>query len=110
MYAKCGKLNFAERVFRDGSSKDVILWNSMISGYGMHGQGHEALAVYSRMRENGLKPNQTTFVSLLSASSHAGLVEEGKRLFISMEREYNIRPTEKLYAIPCRSPQPRRYA
>lgn len=98
MYAKCGKLNFAERVFKDGSSKDVKLWNSMIAGYGMHGQGHEALAVYTRMLKEGLKPNQTTFVSLLSASSHSGLVDEGKRLFISMERDYNIRPTEKHYA------------
>ncbi|XP_022720069.1 pentatricopeptide repeat-containing protein At3g12770-like [Durio zibethinus] len=99
MYAKCGKINYAERVFKDGSLfKDVILWNSMITGYGMHGQGHEALDIYSRMLEEGLKPNHTTFISLLSACSHSGLVKQGRSLFLSMESDHNIRPTEKHYA------------
>ncbi|GLT67861.1 hypothetical protein SLA2020_401390 [Shorea laevis] len=99
MYAKCGKINHAERVFNGGTfSKDVILWNSMITGYGMHGQGHQALVVYSRMIKEGLKPNQTTFISLLSACSHSGLVEEGRILFHSMESDHKVRPTEKHYA------------
>ncbi|XP_017976251.1 PREDICTED: pentatricopeptide repeat-containing protein At3g12770 [Theobroma cacao] len=99
MYAKCGKINYAERVLRDGSFfKDVILWNSMITGYGMHGQGHKALDIFRRMLEEGVKPSQTTFISLLSACSHSGLVNQGRSLFVSMESDHNIRPTEKHYA------------
>ncbi|GMI65618.1 CHLORORESPIRATORY REDUCTION22 [Hibiscus trionum] len=99
MYAKCGNINYAERVFGDGSfSNDVISWNSMITGYGMHGQGDKALDIYSRMLDKGLEPNQTTFVSLLSACSHSGLVEQGRSLFLSMERDHNVRRTEKHYA------------
>ncbi|GMI79555.1 CHLORORESPIRATORY REDUCTION22 [Hibiscus trionum] len=98
MYAKCGNINYAERVFEDGSFKDVISWNSMITGYGMHGQGHKALDLYCRMLEEGLEPNQTTFVSILSACSHSGLVEQGRSLFLSMEKDHNIKPTEKHYA------------
>ncbi|KAG6646445.1 pentatricopeptide repeat-containing protein At3g12770-like [Carya illinoinensis] len=99
MYAKCGKINSAERVFGSGLlSRDVILWNSMITGYGMHGQGHQAVGVYQKMIEQGLKPNQTTFVALLTACSHSGLVEDGIILFHKMEGAHNIRPTEKHYA------------
>ena len=84
MHAKCGKISYAEKVFKGGSFfKDVILWNSMIAGYGMHGQGHNTLDMYSRMLEEGLKPNQTTFISLLSACSHSGLVKHGRSLFLS---------------------------
>ncbi|XP_030957276.1 pentatricopeptide repeat-containing protein At3g12770-like [Quercus lobata] len=99
MYAKCGKINSAERVFSTGSiSRDVILWNSMITGYGMHGHGHQAVGVYRKMIKEGLKPNQTTFVAVLTACNHSGLVEEGITLFHRMEREHNIRPSEKHYA------------
>jgi pentatricopeptide repeat protein len=99
MYAKCGKINSAERVFGSGSvCRDVILWNSMITGYGMHGHGHQAVVVYRKMIEEGLKPNQTTFVALLTACSHSGLVEDGITLFHRMERDHNISPTEKHYA------------
>ncbi|KAB1202782.1 hypothetical protein CJ030_MR8G022190 [Morella rubra] len=99
MYAKCGKINSAERVFGGGSiSRDVILWNSMITGYGIHGHGHQAVGVYRKMLEKGIKPNQTTFVALLTACSHSGLVEEGISLFQRMERDHSIRPTEKHYA------------
>ncbi|KAK7379905.1 hypothetical protein VNO78_34181 [Psophocarpus tetragonolobus] len=99
MYAKCGKIRSAEKLFNNGFHlKDVILCNSMIMGYGMHGHGHYALGVYSRMIQERLKPNQTTFVSLLTACSHSGLVEEGKALFHCMERDHNIKPLDKHYA------------
>ncbi|XP_004505258.1 putative pentatricopeptide repeat-containing protein At3g23330 [Cicer arietinum] len=99
MYAKCGKIHSAEKLFYNGFHlKDVILCNSIITGYGMHGQGHQALVVYDRMLEEGLKPNQTTFVSLLTACSHSGLVEEGRTLFHSMERDHNIKPSDTHYA------------
>ncbi|KAK7317857.1 hypothetical protein RJT34_02431 [Clitoria ternatea] len=99
MYAKCGKIHPAEKLFNNGFHlKDVVLCNSMIMGYGMHGHGHHALNVYDRMIEERLKPNQTTFVSLLTACSHSGLVEEGKTLFRCMERDHNIKPRDKHYA------------
>ncbi|KAF8394520.1 hypothetical protein HHK36_020730 [Tetracentron sinense] len=99
MYAKCGKVESAKRVFENGStSKDIVLWNSMITGYGIHGYGREAIGLYDRMIKEGLKPNQTTFISLLSACSHSGLVEEGMALFHSMGRDHDIRPTEKHYS------------
>lgn len=98
-YAKCGKIKSAERVFVKGStSKDVILWNSMITGYGIHGHGNQAIGVYNKMIEKGVKPNQTTYIPLLSACSHSGLVEEGITLFNIMESDYQIKPTEKHYA------------
>ncbi|XP_011659934.2 pentatricopeptide repeat-containing protein DOT4, chloroplastic [Cucumis sativus] len=99
MYAKCSKINSAEMVFKYGlTPKDVILYNSMISGYGMHGLGHKALCVYHRMNREGLQPNESTFVSLLSACSHSGLVEEGIALFQNMVKDHNTTPTDKLYA------------
>nr|GMC95376.1 pentatricopeptide repeat-containing protein At3g12770-like [Ipomoea batatas] len=99
MYAKCGKLSLAERVFNTVSnSGDVILWNSMITGYGVHGFGHQALSMYDQMMRQRVTPNQTTFVALLAACSHSGLVEEGIDLFEKMKREHNMKPSEKHYA------------
>ncbi|XP_022155401.1 pentatricopeptide repeat-containing protein At4g21300-like [Momordica charantia] len=100
MYAKCSKIDSAEKVFKYGffTPKDVILYNSMISGYGTHGLGHKALCVYREMEREGLQPNESTFVSLLFACSHSGLVEEGVSLFSSMKKDHNITPTDKLYA------------
>ncbi|CAK9163390.1 unnamed protein product [Ilex paraguariensis] len=99
MYAKCGKIKSAEKVFNNGHvSKDVILWNSMITGYGINGYGHQAIYVYSRMIEQGITPNQTTFLALLAACSHSGLVEEGINLFNRMETDHNVKPAKKHYA------------
>ncbi|KHN43040.1 Putative pentatricopeptide repeat-containing protein [Glycine soja] len=99
MYAKCGKIHSAEKLFNNGFHlKDVILCNSMIMSYGIYAHGHYALGVYGRMIEERLNPNQTTFVSLLTACSHSGLVEEGKALFHCMERDHNIKPQDKHYA------------
>ncbi|KAI3937517.1 hypothetical protein MKW92_016383 [Papaver armeniacum] len=99
MYAKCGKLDSAKRVF-DGrlKSSDVVLWNSMITGYGIHGRGDKAIDVFNQMKTEGIQPNQTTFISLFSACSHSGLVEEGMSLFLVMNEDYKIRPSEKHFA------------
>ncbi|CAN6458540.1 unnamed protein product [Victoria cruziana] len=99
MYTKCGKLEPARRLFnRCRSTRDAILWNAMISGYGVHGRGRDAIIVYDQMLKEGVEPNETTFISLLAACSHAGIVEEGRVFFDSMERIHGIRPTEKHYA------------
>ncbi|XP_010046143.2 pentatricopeptide repeat-containing protein At3g12770 [Eucalyptus grandis] len=100
MYAKCGKVEYADRVIHYSldSEKDVVLWNSLIGSYGMHGFGDRALAAFHQMKEEGVSPNESTFVSLLTACNHSGLVEEGVGLFHSMQKDHNIRQSEKLYA------------
>lgn len=99
MYAKCGRIEIAERMFSNASvSKDVVLWNVMIASYGIHGHGLQAIRVYSQMKEEGLEPNQITFVSLLSACSHSGLVEEGLSLFHAINKDHGIQPSDKHYA------------
>ncbi|XP_010104009.2 pentatricopeptide repeat-containing protein At3g12770 [Morus notabilis] len=99
MYAKCGKINSAELIFNKGSvCQDVIIWNSMITAYGIHGLGKQAVGIYKRMVEEGTEPNETSFLSLLTACSHSGLVEDGIGLFHSMTKDHKIKPTEKHYA------------
>eukprot|EP01018_Ginkgo_biloba_P036026 Gb_36260 [translate_table: standard] len=65
MYLKCGSVNDARRVFDNISKRDVVLWNAMIAGYAMHGQGKDALALFNQMQEMGMKPNNITFTSVL---------------------------------------------
>ncbi|XP_019052578.1 PREDICTED: pentatricopeptide repeat-containing protein At1g06140, mitochondrial-like [Nelumbo nucifera] len=99
MYAKCGTIESAERLFNNRSlSNDIVLWNSMITTYGIHGNGHNAIRIYNKMKEEGLVPNHTTLISLLSACSHSGLVEEGIAIFHSMSIDHGVKPGEKHYA------------
>ncbi|KAF8750174.1 hypothetical protein HU200_012424 [Digitaria exilis] len=92
LYSKCGCLDSAIRIFESTTEKDVVLWSSMIAGYGAHGLGKEAVALYQRMIASSIKPNSVTFVSVLSACSHSGLVQEGRQIFDSMTRVYGIVP------------------
>jgi pentatricopeptide repeat protein len=98
MYAKCGSLGIARRLFDRMSERDLASWNAMIAGYGLHGHGKDATALFSQMPMMGMKPNNITFVSLLSACSHAGLVDKGWQYFDCMSREYFITPAEEHYA------------
>ncbi|XP_008811370.2 pentatricopeptide repeat-containing protein At3g46790, chloroplastic [Phoenix dactylifera] len=99
MYAKCGSLETARRVF-DGmiGRRDVVSWNSMISGYGIYGFGGRAIRVFEAMIGSGISPSPITFVSVLGACSHAGLVKEGKRLFESMALVHGVAPRSEHYA------------
>ncbi|CAH9118808.1 unnamed protein product [Cuscuta europaea] len=99
MYAKCGKISVAERVFNTVVDRgDVILFNAMITSYGIHGFGHQAINIYDQMIYQRVPPNETTFVALLAACSHSGLVEEGTYLFEKMKSEHKVKPSEKHYA------------
>ncbi|XP_015892169.3 putative pentatricopeptide repeat-containing protein At3g25060, mitochondrial [Ziziphus jujuba] len=98
MYSKCGSLSCARALFARINTKDSISWNAMIASYGIHGQGKEALALFLKMTEISLKPDHTTFASLLSSFSHSGLVEEGQYWFDLMLCKYKIPPGEKHYA------------
>lgn len=103
MYAKCGDLESAAAVFRRslaaGRGGDVNYWNVMISGFGLHGRGEEALRLFRRMTGGeGVSPDHITLTSLLSACSHAGLVEEGKQIFQEMSEKLAMVPMVKHYA------------
>ncbi|XP_057835649.2 pentatricopeptide repeat-containing protein At5g66520 isoform X2 [Cryptomeria japonica] len=98
MYCKCGRVDIARQVFDKMPERNVISWSAMIAGYGMHGLGEDAVALFSQMQQTDLKPDHVTFVSLLSACSHAGLVKEGWQFFECMRRDYCILPVEKHYA------------
>ncbi|KAJ1296427.1 hypothetical protein BS78_01G299800 [Paspalum vaginatum] len=97
MYSKCGSLENAQKLFDRVSSRDLVLWNAMIACCGTHGRGHDALAMFQQLIETGIKPDHSTFASLLSALSHSGLVEEGKFWFDRMIKEFGIEPAEKHY-------------
>ncbi|KAK8966620.1 Pentatricopeptide repeat-containing protein [Platanthera guangdongensis] len=98
MYCKCGRVNVARRVFnRLGDQRNIKSWSSMVAGYGMHGHGQEAVNVFHEMISSGVKPNQITFVSILASCSHAGLIDEGRRLFNAMRKEFNIEPSVEHY-------------
>jgi pentatricopeptide repeat protein len=90
MYAKCGSMEDACRVFNSMPSHDVFSWNALLGGFAMHGQGKEALVHFERMCEEGVHPGDVTFVCLLSACSHAGFVDEGLRFYALMTTVYKI--------------------
>ncbi|PIN18893.1 hypothetical protein CDL12_08431 [Handroanthus impetiginosus] len=92
MYCKCGKMDAARNVFDKMYQKDVVSWNTMIVGYGIHGLGREAILLFEDMQNEGHKPDEVTFIALLSACSHSGLVREGKHVFRIMSQEFNILP------------------
>uniref|UniRef100_A0A2P2Q400 Pentatricopeptide repeat-containing protein At3g46790ic n=1 Tax=Rhizophora mucronata TaxID=61149 RepID=A0A2P2Q400_RHIMU len=98
MYARCGKLELAQCVFDKLNRRDVVSWNSLISSYGVHGLGEEALKIFEEMICNGVMPSPISFISVLGACSHAGLVEKGKALFESMSKEHRISPSVEHYA------------
>ncbi|OVA08798.1 Pentatricopeptide repeat [Macleaya cordata] len=97
MYAKCGCIIVALELFNEMPDKDVILWNAMIGGLAMHGHGRDALHLFSRMMSYGTIPNDTTFVTVLSACAHAGMVTEGVDIFQSMKQKYRLEPKVEHY-------------
>eukprot|EP01018_Ginkgo_biloba_P011802 Gb_29543 [translate_table: standard] len=97
MYAKCGSIKIARGVFDKMPERDVVSWSAMIAGYGMHGLGEDALVLFSQMQKTGIKPNHVTFISVLSACTHAGLVNEGCQYFHCMVRDYSITPRMEHY-------------
>lgn len=97
MYAKCGSVESARLVFDRASVKDVVMWSAMIMGYGLHGQGWEAIYLYHAMKQEGVCPNDVTFIGLLTACSHSGLIKQGWELFHCM-RDFGIKPRNEHYS------------
>lgn len=92
MYAKNGSLNDAWMIFQEIENPNVVQWTSMISGCALHGQGREAVQLFERMMAKGVKPNEITFIGILTACSHAGLLKEGCNYFRLMKEVYAIKP------------------
>jgi pentatricopeptide repeat protein len=97
MFAKCGSVDFARMVFDRTPNKDVVIWSAMIVGYGLHGRVREAIDAYRSMEKAGVVPNDVTFLGLLTACNHSGLVQEGWKLFHHM-RDYGIEPGSHHYS------------
>lgn len=92
MYTRCGHVGRARNVFSRMEQKGVITWNSMIRGLAMNGFAEDAISLYEKMAENGVQPNEITFVALLAACTHAGLVDQGMAFFEEMKREHHVSP------------------
>ncbi|KAF8406992.1 hypothetical protein HHK36_006113 [Tetracentron sinense] len=97
MYAKCGNIESASKVFREMPQRDVMTWTALIVGFAMCGEGEKALKIFYEMQRSGVKPDAITFVGVLAACSHAGLVDEGYSHFDSMSNLYGIQPSIEHY-------------
>nr|AYM00902.1 pentatricopeptide repeat protein [Salvia miltiorrhiza] len=97
MYAKCGCIGIARDVFEKISCRDVFAYTSLISGLADHGESSDALKVLRRMEDEGVRPNEVTFICVLCACSRAGLVEEGLRVFRRMKDVYGMEARQRHY-------------
>lgn len=97
MYAKCGCLDEAMSIFHGMKERNSVSWSTMIHGLGIHGYGEKALQLFSRMTREGFSPNKVTFIGILCACSHAGLVDEGTRYFYRMQRDHGVIPEIEHY-------------
>lgn len=98
MYSKSGEIEDAKRIFEEMEGKNIITWTTLITGFGRNGYGNEAVSLYKKMEDQGLKPNDVTLLSLLSACSHNGLTGEGWNYFNKVVSNYNISPTVEHYS------------
>lgn len=97
MYNKCGSIERASKAFVEMSTRTLISWTSMITSFAQHGQSQQALLLFEDMRLAGVRPNQITFVGVLAACCHAGMVEEALGYFEMMQKEYKIKPVMDHY-------------
>lgn len=98
LYTKCGRIDLATKVFDRIQHKDVASWNTMILGYGMRGEFETAINLFEAMKEDGgVEYDSVSYIAVLSACSHGGLIEKGNKYFKQMQ-DYNIEPTHTHYA------------
>ncbi|KAK7857568.1 pentatricopeptide repeat-containing protein [Quercus suber] len=97
MYTKSGNITKALQVFETMKHKSIITWTTIIAGLALHGLGREALDMFFRMERARVKPNEVTFITVLSACTHVGLVEMGRWYFNNMESKYGIEPRIEHY-------------
>lgn len=98
MYSKCGLILYGQRMFRIVSVRDIVIYNVMIAGCAHHGYGYEAISLFDEMIGQGLQPDDVTFIAILSACRHSGLIEVAESYFLSMIKDYGILPEIDHYA------------
>ncbi|EPS59120.1 hypothetical protein M569_15689, partial [Genlisea aurea] len=99
LYAKCGCIDTAEKVFSLCRDKNnTALWNSILVGLGIHGSGSRLLHYFSRMTDSGIKPDRISLLGTLAGCSHSGLIGEAMAIFASMETLYGVPRDAKHYA------------
>uniref|UniRef100_A0A0E0HY37 DYW domain-containing protein n=1 Tax=Oryza nivara TaxID=4536 RepID=A0A0E0HY37_ORYNI len=98
MYCKCGDLSSACKLFGEMHTRDVVVWNAMISGYAQHGDGKEAINLFERMKDEGVEPNWITFLAVLTVCIHTGLCDFGIQCFEGMQELYRIVPRVDHYS------------
>ncbi|CAN4120569.1 unnamed protein product [Withania somnifera] len=92
MYSKCGRMELASSVFEAITCKDTGAWNAIISGFAMSGDAMKSVQLFDRMLASGSQPNETTFVAVLSACTHANMIDKGLSLFGRMRSVYGVEP------------------
>ncbi|CAN6466926.1 unnamed protein product [Victoria cruziana] len=98
MHARCGNLELALKLFEEMPQKNIVSWTAIISGYGMHGLGEMAVSLFGRMLASGIRPDSIVFVSVLSACSHAGLIDKAWEYFKCMKTNHGLEPGLEHYA------------
>ncbi|XP_021732066.1 pentatricopeptide repeat-containing protein At2g39620-like [Chenopodium quinoa] len=98
MYAKCGHFDCSEKLFDEMKNKDTVTWNTMLAGYAFHGHAARAVELFSQMQCDNVMVDSVTFLSVLSACRHGGLVEEARRIFNSMHEKFHLQPKLEHYA------------
>ncbi|CAI8593466.1 unnamed protein product [Vicia faba] len=97
MYAKCGDLETAKRLFKSMQERDIVCWNAMISSLAMHGDGKGALQLFYDMEKVGMKPDDITFIAVFTACSYSGMAHGGLKLLDRMLSVHNIEPKSEHY-------------
>lgn len=98
MYAKCGCMEQSQNIFDRVNEKDEAVWNVIIAGYGIHGHGLKAIELFELMQNKGGRPDSFTFLGVLIACNHAGLVTEGLKYLGQMQSLYGVKPKLEHYA------------
>lgn len=98
LYVRKGNIEDARKVFERQGERDLVSWNSMISGYAQHGHGKQALEIFKEMQKSSIKMDGVTFIGVVTACSRAGLVDEGQKLFDTMVKDHDINPTMEHYS------------
>ncbi|XP_006646667.1 pentatricopeptide repeat-containing protein At4g19220, mitochondrial [Oryza brachyantha] len=93
MYSKCGRLDISIKIFESSAEKSIACWNSMISAFGFHGLGLKSIEIFWMMNNSGMRATRSTFIALLSACSHSGLIDEGWKYYHLMTQHLGIVPT-----------------
>ncbi|GAV63323.1 PPR domain-containing protein/PPR_1 domain-containing protein/PPR_2 domain-containing protein [Cephalotus follicularis] len=98
MYAKCGNITRALQIFREMPERNNLTFTAIIGGLALHGNANDAISYFSEMTNAGLMPDEITFLGVLSACCHGGLVEEGRKYFAQMNCKFNLSPQLKHYS------------